>query len=77
MRSRKYKGDVIIAGPQSALELSESAAFLFRSIDGNRTVGEIGVMLADNYGIPVDVAVDDAREFLEGLITERIIEVRR
>jgi asparagine synthase (glutamine-hydrolysing) len=75
-RARKFRGRLLVAGPdETAVELSESAMFIFRCIDGVRTASDIGKLLADEYGIPHQVATADTAELLAELADNGIIEL--
>lgn len=75
MRMRRYRGRLLVAGPESALELSDSAAFILREVDSTRSVRDIGVLLAREYDIPEDIAVEDARDLLADLAKHQIIDI--
>lgn len=74
-RIRRFRGVLMVGGPVDTYELSDSAAFIFRSVDGTRTVGEIGELVADEYGVPLAEAVADAHELVTTLIECQIMEV--
>src|SRR5215469_15997274 len=62
---RKFRGKLLVGGPnRQAFELSETAEFIFRQIDGKRTIQEIGGMVAEKFGAPLDMAVDDCAELV-------------
>ncbi|MGX9887322.1 PqqD family protein [Streptomyces sp. NPDC002276] len=64
VRVRRFRGVLLIARRDDALELDAVAEFIFRRVDGGTTVHAIGEQLAATYGIPVDEAVADSLELL-------------
>ncbi|WP_405425916.1 PqqD family peptide modification chaperone [Micromonospora sp. NBC_00617] len=73
---RKFAGSLLIAAPDPAdnIELNDSAALMFRAIDGKRSVAEIGELVAATFGIPVDEIMDDVAEFVADLGERRIVD---
>ena len=75
-RVRKFRGKFLVAGrDREAFELSETAEFIFRRIDGKRTVQEIGSMVAEEFGAPLEMAIDDCAELISELVEGRVIDV--
>ncbi|GAB2856399.1 hypothetical protein GCM10027176_68480 [Actinoallomurus bryophytorum] len=74
VRARKFRGQLLVSIDEETFELSESAEFIFRGINGRRSVQEIGVLLAEKYAIPVDTAVEDVAELLDALARSDILE---
>jgi hypothetical protein len=75
LRVRNFRGRLLIAHQEQALELSDTAAFIYRHIDGKRTVGDLGRLVAAEYDAPVETAVEDAAELLETLHEAHIVEL--
>ncbi|RKR91081.1 pyrroloquinoline quinone biosynthesis protein D [Micromonospora pisi] len=75
-RWRSFRGKVFIARGDQAFELSEVAAFVYKRIDGNRSIRQIGEELAGEYDIPVDEAVSDIVELLTDLASAGVIDVK-
>lgn len=48
--------------------LNPSGAIVWNLLDGTRTVDEVSAELAEHFGIPLDMARDDALDLLRGLI---------
>lgn len=63
---RKVAGRVLVAGPDgsASVELSDTAALVWRAIDGRRTVREIGVLLAAEYDVDDAEAVQDVLDMV-------------
>jgi len=74
VRARKFRGQLLVSINEETFELSDSAEFIFRGINGKRSVRELGVLLADQYTIPVDAAVADVSELLDSLVRSDILE---
>jgi hypothetical protein len=74
-RVRRFRGALLVAVGEPTLELTDSAAFLFRAVVGVRSVAAIGAMLAEEYDIPTDDAVEDAAGFLAELVECGILEL--
>jgi hypothetical protein len=73
---RKFRGKLLVAGRnRQAFELSETAEFIFRQIDGKRTIKEIGGMVAEEFGAPLEMAVDDCAELIAELTEGKAIDV--
>ena len=75
VRFRKVRGTVLVAANDQTLELTETAAFLFREIDGVRAVSDIGAALAREYEIPEEMAIDDTVSLIADLIADDIVEL--
>jgi pyrroloquinoline quinone biosynthesis protein D len=75
VRVRRFQGSVLVGRADDAFELTESAAFVFRHVDGARTVRDIGELLAAHYDIDPAMAVADTAELLEDLAGSGIVEL--
>lgn len=65
----RRRGGVIQAGYRDvALELSDSARFLFELADGARHVGDLAAALALEYGIPAEDALEDTTAFIAEMV---------
>ncbi|MER5642202.1 PqqD family protein [Kitasatospora sp. NPDC002227] len=73
VRVRNVRGVIRIAVPESAFDLSETAGFIWRRIDGRRTAAEIGRLLAAEYEVTAEEAVADTKEILASLAEEGAI----
>lgn len=72
VRVRRVAGRVLVAGPDesSSVELSDTAALIWRALDGRRTVREVGALLATEYDVDAAEAEQDVLEmvtYLTGL----------
>lgn len=76
-RMRKFRGTLFIANASLAFELDEVAEFIFRQLDGRKTVREIGELLAGDYDVSVEQATADIAELLDELAENGMVEVNR
>ncbi|MFC0097945.1 PqqD family protein [Micromonospora marina] len=77
LRVRNFRGKLFVASQGQAFELSDTAAFIYRAIDGERSVAEIGRQVAAEYGIPFDTAVEDTVELLTALSEAEVLDLNR
>jgi hypothetical protein len=75
IRMRNYRGKTIIGGYQHVMELSETASFVWRQIDGTRTIADIGAMLASEYEIDAETATTDVAELLAELAANDLVRL--
>jgi hypothetical protein len=75
-RVRNVGGTLIVGRLQHALELSDTARFVWQQIDGVRTIRTIAVMLTEAYDEPDHNAVaEDVIELTNLLVQARVVEV--
>lgn len=77
VRIRRVRGALLVApaDSDSAVELADSAMFLFRAFDGKRTITDIAGMLAEEYQISLELAVEDTMSFVADLLEEGVLEL--
>jgi hypothetical protein len=77
VRARNIAGDIVLAGPHSdeSVTLSETAGFLWRSMDGRRSVHDLGVLLTEHYAVDVETAVLDVTDMVAELAGLRFVTV--
>lgn len=63
-RIRNYGGSLMVGGPRSVLQLDEAAGFIWRRIDGRRSVLAIAELLAVEYGVDVETATGDVADLV-------------
>jgi hypothetical protein len=76
VKIRHYRGRTVVGSYQHNLELSESASFICRQIDGARTVAAIAELVATEYMVDAGTAVADTAELLGELVHYDIVRVR-
>ncbi|MFJ6384880.1 PqqD family protein [Kitasatospora sp. NPDC092039] len=69
VRVRNLRGKFLVAVGKDAFELSETAGFIWKQIDGRNSIADIGRLLAAEYGIDAETATADTKEILEYLAT--------
>ncbi|MFE0174473.1 PqqD family protein [Streptomyces sp. NPDC059002] len=73
-RIRRVKGDFLIGDEDKALLLEDIAAFIFVSLDGRRSTAAVARLVADEYGVDEEQALEDVLEFLGDLVEKKIVE---
>jgi Coenzyme PQQ synthesis protein D (PqqD) len=73
---RRVDGVLHVGRGEQAYELSESAATLWRAIDGHRTIADLAAILAEEYGIDAQTAAVDVHELLADLADSGILALR-
>jgi Coenzyme PQQ synthesis protein D (PqqD) len=76
-RIRKVSGSLFLAGREDFLELSETAALIWRRIDGRRTVREIAEAVAAEYDVDAGTVREDVLEFVRELLSAELITLHR
>lgn len=72
---RNFRGVLIVSRDEAVLELSDSASFIARRVDGERSVADIGRLLADEYDADLEEAVRDTLDLLAELARHDLLEV--
>jgi hypothetical protein len=75
IRIRNVRGTLYIGREDSAIELSDTGAYLWRQLDGVRSVGAIAELVAGHYDIDLDTAVADVLELVGCLAGADIVTV--
>jgi Coenzyme PQQ synthesis protein D (PqqD) len=73
-RVRNFRGKTLLAVGGDAFELSDTAAFIWKSIDGRKTVAQISRMLTAEYEIDEATALSDTAELLGELARAGLLE---
>lgn len=76
-RVRRFGGALVLARGDKAFELTESAAFVFTSINGISTVRALAARLTEEYDIGAAEAMADLVDFLNWLLSEDLLEFQR
>lgn len=76
VRIRNYRGRTLLGGYEHALELSETAAFMCRQVNGARTVRDIGQVVAREFDVDAETATQDAAELFSELVTYEVVLVK-
>ena len=77
VRVRVVRGVITVAGPQGVQELDEVAGFVYRQIDGTRSLAELADMLRAEYaGADAETALADVAELVGDLVGAELVELR-
>lgn len=74
-RVRNFRDRTMVAGSSQPLELSESAAFIWRLMDGRRSVGDLADALCAEYEVDRDTAVADVTELVGALHDVGVVDL--
>lgn len=66
-RVRKFRGRLVVAYGSAAVELDEVAEYIFRQLDGARSVAGIGDLIATEFAVSASEATADATDLLTDL----------
>ncbi|MER5557162.1 PqqD family protein [Streptomyces sp. NPDC002506] len=75
VKIRNHRGKTIVGGYRHFYELTESAAFIWRQIDGVRTVSDIARLIAEEYDIDQATVVGDVVELFTELAEHDVIKI--
>lgn len=67
---------MVLLVPERALLLDDIGNAILREVDGQSPLSMIAARLADRYGAPAAEVASDIRDFLGGLVTQRLVDYR-
>ena len=72
---REIDEETVIISPNESImhELNETGSFLWRNIDGKRSVAELAELLAENYEVTAEVALTDTEALLEEMSARKLV----
>lgn len=76
VRVRNYRGTLYLARADEVVELTEVAAFVWRLVDGDRTVADLAAAVAAEYSIDRDTAQADCDELVASLRAAGMLDLR-
>lgn len=76
-RIRNIGGTLVVAGPEQALELSDSARFLWLAMNGSQSVAALADRLVAEHDTDPESAIDDVVGLVTLLQEVRVITVRK
>jgi len=76
-RVRKYRGKLFVANGVDAFELNDVAEFIFRQVDGRRSVQQIAEHVAVTYDIPLPRALAGTAEAVALLAGQAMLTLDR
>ncbi|MBU1212086.1 MAG: pyrroloquinoline quinone biosynthesis peptide chaperone PqqD [Alphaproteobacteria bacterium] len=74
LRHDAGRGRWIILAPERVFEPDETSVEVLKLCDGERTVGAISTLLAEQYQAPVDVITADVIEMLQDLADKGVLK---
>jgi Coenzyme PQQ synthesis protein D (PqqD) len=72
---REIDDETVIISPTENVmhELNETGSFLWKSIDGRRTVAELAALLAAEYEVTPGAALEDTKALLQQLASSKLL----
>jgi hypothetical protein len=72
---RAMEDGLVIVSPEEGKVrvLNESASTIWTLVDGNRTIGEIAIILSERFEVTTDQAFQDVDAFLETMVKEGLV----
>ncbi len=64
----------VLLVPERALLLDEIGTAILQEVDGRSSLAAISCRLAERYGAPETDVASDVREFLDGLVGQRLVD---
>ncbi len=64
----------VLLVPERALLLDEIGTAILQEVDGRSSLAAISSRLAERYGAPEPDVASDVREFLDGLVGQRLVD---
>jgi hypothetical protein len=72
-RVRNYRNRILVAGPRDPFELTDTAAFIWRLIDGQRSISDLAEAVCAEYQIDHQTAVPDVAELIATLAAAGVL----
>jgi pyrroloquinoline quinone biosynthesis protein D len=69
------RGTHVLLAPERALMLDEVGHAILSRVDGVKGIAELVAGLAADFGAPIKEVGPDVSEFLEGLASERLVDL--
>ncbi|MBB4913038.1 PqqD family protein [Streptosporangium saharense] len=76
VRVRNVGGTLTVAWGESVFELSETAGFLWKRVDGRRSLRELAGLLAGEYAVDPETALRDTLETMTALADGGLVRLR-
>jgi Coenzyme PQQ synthesis protein D (PqqD) len=73
-RTRNFRGTLLVASREQALQLSDVAAAVWRLADGKRTFADIAQTIAREHSADVEQVAADIRELLLELVAAGLVD---
>ncbi len=76
MHFDEVRGVNVLLGPERVIMLDEIGRAILEHVDGRASLGGIAGALSSEYGAPEDAVYADVREFLDGLVDKKLVELK-
>jgi Coenzyme PQQ synthesis protein D (PqqD) len=73
VRIRHRQGTTYVGNYKHTVELSDTGGFIWRQIDGVRTVEALGRLVSEEYDVSLEEAVADVVDFLTELVSYGVL----
>jgi len=73
-RTRRFRDKVFIAVDNESAELSDTAAVIWTSVDGSRTIRDIAAVVQADYDVAEELALADVLEFVSEMAGSGFME---
>ena len=72
---REIDDATVIISPNDSVmhELNDTGSFVWKNIDGRRSVADLAVLLAQNYEVTPDIALTDTQSLLEEMCSRKLL----
>ena len=69
-------GAVIVSPDEGTVKvLNQVGSLIWSSIDGNRTIAQIGQIVVEEFDVTIEQAQDDIRMFVQDLCAKRLLRL--
>ncbi|GGO82151.1 PqqD family protein [Wenjunlia tyrosinilytica] len=75
VKIRNHRGKTVVGGYEHFFELTDSAAYIWRQIDGTRTVSDIAALIAKEYDIDQESATQDIVDLFAELAAHEVVKI--
>lgn len=75
VRVRSVHGVMVLTRGEAAVELSDTARFIWRRTDGRRTIRELAELVAAEYDIELETAIVDVTELVESFAERTFLDL--
>ena len=74
---REIDDDTVIISPNDSVmhELNDTGSFLWKNIDGKRSVADLADLLVENYEVTPEVALADTQTLLDEMSSRKLVVI--
>jgi hypothetical protein len=72
---REIDDETVIISPNDSVmhELNDTGSFLWKNIDGKKSVAELAELLVNNYEVALEVALADTQALLDEMSSRKLV----